>query len=215
MRSEPALRAVTLDANGTLVALADPVTPLREALQRHGVERSAGDVRTAFAAEVAYYLPRAHEGRDAASLASLRREAVRRFLAAADAELEPDAFVPDFLAAIRFEPLPGVPRALAELQALGLRLACVANWDVSLRPMLEGVNLAPRFDAIVSSAEAEAAKPDPAPLLLALERLGVAAEEALHCGDEPADREAAGTARMRFAEPPVSTLPARLRRKMT
>ena len=214
MRSERPLRAVTLDANGTLVGLDDPVEPLRKALGRHGVERSPEAVRAAFAAEVAYYVPRAHEGRDATSLAALRRDAVEAFLRAAGAEeVEPDAFVPDFLAAIRFRPLPGVPEALAELQRRGLLLACVANWDVSLRRTLERAGLAPRFAAIVSSAEAGAAKPDPAPLLLALKRLGVSPEEALHCGDEDADRAAAAAAGMRFAEPPVSTLPARLARE--
>jgi FMN phosphatase YigB (HAD superfamily) len=195
------------------VALADPVEPLRAALARHGVERSPDEVRAAFAAEVAYYLPRAHEGRDAVSLAALRRDAVAEFLRCAEAELDPGAFAGDFLGALRFEPLPGVPEALAALARQDLRLACVANWDVSLRAMLERARLAPRFAAVVSSAEVGVAKPSPEPLLRALDELGVRPKEALHCGDEDADRDAAAAAGMRFAEPPVSTLPARLARE--
>jgi len=207
------LQAVTLDANGTIVRLADPVEPLRSALAAAGAERSAATVRRAFGAEVAFYLPRAHEGRDAPTLAALRRESVAVFLRAADAPLDPESFVPAFLAALRFEPLPGVPQALGELRDQGLRLACVANWDVTLPATLARAGLASCFDAVVSSAEAGAPKPDPRPFRLALERLGVEPERAVHCGDEPADAAGAAAAGLRFAPPPVSTLPARLARE--
>jgi putative hydrolase of the HAD superfamily len=69
------------------------------------------------------------------------------------------------------------------------------------------------FAAVVSSADAGAPKPDRRPFLLALERLGVEPGRALHCGDEPADEEGAAAAGLRFAPPPVSTLPARLARE--
>jgi putative hydrolase of the HAD superfamily len=213
MPSDGGLAAVTLDANGTLLRLADPAGPLREALLRQGARVQPGRVREAFAAEVAHYLPRAHEGRDAASLAALRRECVAVFLAAAGAELDPEPFVPDFLAALRFEPLPGVADALRTLRARGLALACVANWDVTLPDTLARAGLAGALDAVVSSAEAGAPKPDPAPFRLALGRLGVKPARALHCGDEPADAEGARAAGLRFASPPVSTLPARLARE--
>ena len=207
------LAAVTLDANGTLVALADPVESLRAALRERSVERTPEEVRRAFAAELRHYVPHAHEGRDAAALAALRLESVAVFLGAADAELDPDAFVPAFLDALRFEPLPGVERALVALRDRGLRLACVANWDITLAETLARAGLAEHLDVIVSSAEAGAPKPDPRPFLLALERLGVEPGEAVHCGDEAVDVEGAAAAGLRFAPPPVSTLPARLARE--
>lgn len=209
MRSEPP-RAVTIDAFGTLVELVDPVEPLRAALAAAGVERDAEVVTRAFAAEVAHYLPRAHEGRDAASLGALRRDCAAVFLAEADADLDPAGFAPAFVEALSFRPLPGTVEALDALRARGLRLACISNWDVSLADALASAGLAARLDAIVSSAEAGAPKPDPRPFLLALARLGVEPAEALHVGDNDADRLGAEAAGLAFAPPPLSTLPARM-----
>ena len=166
-----------------------------------------------FAAEIGHYVPRAHEGCDAATLAVLRRESVAVFLEAADAELDPDAFVPAFLDTLQFQPLPGVVDALTELRSRGMRLACVANWDIALAETLARVGLAEHLDAVVSSADARVPKPDPRPFLLALEQLGVEPGQAVHCGDEAVDVEGAAAAGLRFAPPPISTLPARLARE--
>lgn len=214
MRSEPVapLEAVTIDAFGTLVELVDPVEPLRAALAATGVERSAAAVAEAFAAEVAYYLPRAHEGRDPASLASLRRDCAGVFLRELGADADPAAFAPAFVESLAFRPLPGVPEALGELRARGLRLACVSNWDVSLGDALAAAGLAALLHAVVSSAEAGAPKPDPRAFRLALERLGIEPARALHVGDDEADRRGAAAAGLAFAPPPLSTLPARMER---
>jgi putative hydrolase of the HAD superfamily len=66
------------------------------------------------------------------------------------------------------------------------------------------------FTAIVSSAEAGAAKPDPEVFHLALERLGVSADRALHVGDGDVDRDGAAAAGLAFAPAPLATLPERL-----
>lgn len=204
------LDVVALDALGTLVELADPVPGLRRALAAHGVERGDVDVGHAFAAEVAYYLPRAHTGSDPETLTTLRQDCAGVFLEACQADLDPVAFAPDFDAAIGFRLLPGVVPALDALQAAGLSLACVANWDISLNGHLEGLGLTKRFHAIVSSAEAGTQKPDPRPFELALERLGAQASRALHCGDSDADRKGAARAGLAFEPDPVNTLPERL-----
>jgi putative hydrolase of the HAD superfamily len=209
------LAAVTVDANGTLVQLADPVPALRAALEARGVERDPATVGSAFAAEVRFYIPRAHEGRDSASLTALRRACVEVFLRNASADLDPGEFAPSFLAALRFEAMPGARQALDELRARGLRLACVSNWDVSLREMLDEADLTEQLDAIVSSAEAGAPKPDPAPFRLALARLGTEPGQTLHCGDDAADGQGAAAAGLRFAPAPLSTLPARLATEAT
>jgi putative hydrolase of the HAD superfamily len=213
MRSEgPPLEAVTIDAFGTLVELVDPVEPLRAALAAEEVERSPDRVAAAFAAEVAYYRPHAHEGRDAVSLARLRRDCAGVFLAALDADVDAQGFAPAFVRSLAFRPLPGVPGTLEELRALGLRVACVSNWDVSLADFLAEAGLTRLLDTVVSSAEAGAPKPDPRPFRLALERLGVEPDRALHVGDDEADRAGAAAAGLAFAPPPLSTLPARMRK---
>lgn len=210
MPSASALDAVTLDAMGTLVELDDPAPRLGAALAERGVERELDAVGAAFRAEVAYYIPRTVEGSDAEGLADLQRRCAAVFLEHAGADLDPEEFAPAFLESIVFRPLPGVEAALARLARAGLALACVSNWDVSLARQLERAGLAPVFAAVVSSAAAGAAKPDPRPLALALERLGVEPARALHCGDGDSDREGAAAAGLAFEPVPVATLPERL-----
>ena len=202
--------AVTVDAMGTLVELGDPAGRLRTALAARGVERSRDDVAAAFGAEVAYYLPRTLEGRDEASLSDLRRRCTAVFLEHAGAELDPESFAPDFVEAIVFRPLPGAKDALVRLRDAGLALACISNWDVSLGPQLGRSGLRDLFAEIVSSAEAGAAKPDPAVFAIALDRLGVTAARALHIGDGDTDREGAAAASLAFEPVPLATLPERL-----
>jgi HAD superfamily hydrolase (TIGR01509 family) len=204
------LDAVTVDAMGTLVALDDAPSRLRAALAARGIERSRDEAAAAFGAEVAYYLPRTLEGRDEASLLDLRRRCTAVFLEHAGAELDPESFVPAFVEAIVFQPLPGGKDALVRLRNAGLALACVSNWDVSLGPQLERSGLRDLFTEVVSSAEAAGAKPDPAVFAVALERLGVPAGRALHIGDGDTDRDGAAAAGLTFEPVPLATLPERL-----
>ena len=201
---------MTVDAAGTILELEDPVEALRDALAKVGVVRDPSVVRRAFRAEVAYYVPRSHEGRDGPSLADLRRRSVAVFLEAADAEADAAAFVPAFMGAVRFRPVGGAEGALGRLRGEGLRIACVANWDVSLSDHLERAGLASLFDTVVTSAEAGAPKPAPEPFRLALSRLHVRPAHALHVGDDAVDRDGARAAGLAFAPVPVATLPARL-----
>jgi putative hydrolase of the HAD superfamily len=199
------LDAVTVDGFGTLVELVDPVPALDAALRAHGVEREPDAVRHAFAAEVAYYRPRAGTGRDRQSLAALRLECARVFLDAAEADLAAEAFVDAFMDAIVMEPMPGALETLRSLRKRGLELAVVSNWDIGLAGVLDRIGVAALFTAIVTTAEAGAVKPEPAVFRLALERLGVEPGRALHVGDEPEDAEGARAAGMRFALAPLTT----------
>ncbi|MGZ4395229.1 MAG: HAD family hydrolase [Gaiellaceae bacterium] len=193
--------AVTIDAYGTLVELVDPVPALQAALAERGLERSADRVRAAFRAEVAYYRPRSVEGRDAESLAALRRDCAGVFLREASAELDPAGFTQAFVDALVFRPVAGALAAVGRFAAQGLALAVVSNWDVGLREKLGP--LASRFGCVVTSAEAGAPKPDPAVFLTALERLGVEPARALHVGDEQGDEDGARAAGMRFRWAPL------------
>lgn len=186
--------AVTIDAMGTLVRLVDPVPRLAAAA---GVTEDAAS--RGFTAEVAYYVPRAHEGRDADSLAGLRARCAAVFNEAAGASLGADAFV----AAIAFEPEPGAFETVRRLRARGLEVCVVSNWDCALPEHLERLGL--RIP-VVTSAEAGAAKPDPAIFRLALERLRVEPGRALHVGDSPEDEQGAAAAGMRFAPAPLEAL---------
>jgi putative hydrolase of the HAD superfamily len=181
--------AVLLDAMGTLLRFAPPAPLLRDALhERLGVDVGDTAARAAMRAEIAHYRAHLHTGRDAASLAALRRasaEAMRPALGpAADA---PGSVLTDaLLAALRFEAFPDAPPALRTLRAAGLRLVVVSNWDVSLAERLEETGLAPLVDGAVASAPFGAAKPDPSIFAHALAVAGAPAARAWHVGDDVA-----------------------------
>ena len=196
------LDAVTVDAYGTLVELADPVPALREGLRALGVERDAEAVARAFAKETAFYRERSFEGRDEASLFLLRCECVAIILGELDSGLEPEAFVEGFVAAMKLELLPDAAAALRTLRRHGLAVAVVSNWDIGLREQLRRLGL--HDVPIVASAEVGAPKPDPAVFRHALELLGVRPDRALHVGDSEADADGARAAGMHFAPAPLA-----------
>jgi HAD superfamily hydrolase (TIGR01509 family) len=193
------LDAVTLDAHGTLVRLADPVPALMDVLSERGVERTPEAVLAGFETEAAHYALRASEGRDEESLARLQRECAGVFLEAVGAELDAEEFASAYVGALHFEVLPGVFESLERLRALGFELAVVANWDLSLRRLLDEIGLARHFSVVVHAA----GKPAPDGLLRALGELQVAPARALHIGDDETDREAASAAGVRFVPAPV------------
>ena len=87
---------------------------------------------------------------------------------------------------LRFELAPDAPAALEALSRAGARVGVVSNWDCSLPDVLRDLGVAGAVDAVVTSAVAGASKPDPAIFRAALDELGVAPGEAIHCGDDPA-----------------------------
>jgi phosphoglycolate phosphatase len=92
-------------------------------------------------------------------------------------------------------PFPGVVEALERMRAANLRLACVTNKAAAFTaPLLEKTGLAPLLDAVVTSDQVGARKPDPAPFLHACRLLQVAPAEAVVIGDSANDAEGARAA---------------------
>ncbi len=179
-------RAVLLDAMGTLVRLEPPVPRLRAALGSRGIAVDEAAAARAMRAEIAHYRAHHDTAGTREGLDGLRRacaEVVRAQLGRPEAEA--GAVHDALLEAIAFSPYPEVPAALRALRELGCRLVVVSNWDVSLHDVLRSTGLAGQVDAVVTSAEHGAAKPDPALFLHALSLAGAGAEEALHAGDDP------------------------------
>jgi HAD superfamily hydrolase (TIGR01509 family) len=200
------LDAVTIDAFGTLVTLVDPVPALTAALAERGVPREREAVDAGFRVEAAHYSKHSWEGNDEPGLTRLQRDCAHVFLTAVDADLDADEFAPVYAGAMRFDVLPGVTESLQRLHGLGLELAVVGNWDLTLRRHLDEAGLSPFFRAIVHAAR----KPKPDALLAALSQLQVAPDRALHIGDDTADEQAARAAGMHFAAAPVSAAVAAL-----
>lgn len=199
------LDCVTVDAYGTLVSLENPLPELERRLSARGIARSRDEVAAAFKAEFDYYRERTLEGRDSDSLLRLRRESCAVFLRELAAELDPDDFLTDFVASLRFRIEDGAVDVLRLAKDRGLALAVVSNWDCSLEQRLEEVGLRKLFDCVVSSALVGASKPDPRVFLYALERLSVDPARALHIGDTEDDRAGAAAAGMHFAWAPLAT----------
>ncbi len=90
---------------------------------------------------------------------------------------------------------PGMDRVLAQLHAEGRRLGIVtAKRRENVELVLSRLPLAGYFETIVAAEDTERHKPDPEPILLALERLGARPEEAAYVGDSPFDVGAARAA---------------------
>jgi putative hydrolase of the HAD superfamily len=180
-------RAVLLDAMGTLLRLEDPAPRLRAALAaRLGVDVGAEAAAAAIGAEIAFYRAHLHLGRDAESLAALRArcaEEMRPALPRAAARAPGEELTAALLDALAFTAYPDAAPALRALRAAGCALAVVSNWDFSLHERLAEAGLAPLVDAAVASAEAGAAKPDPAIFERALALVGADAGDAWHAGD--------------------------------
>ena len=90
------------------------------------------------------------------------------------------------------EGFDGIEATLDALRARGQRLGIVtAKRRSTVELAFARLPLAHLFETVVGGDETERHKPDPAPLQLALERLGARASEAAYVGDSPYDMQAA------------------------
>lgn len=86
-----------------------------------------------------------------------------------------------------FQPYPDTVPALEALRTAGLRLAVISNWDFSLHRVLRVHDLAAFFELEIASLEEGIEKPDSRLFHMALGKLAVRPENALHVGDDPYD----------------------------
>jgi phosphoglycolate phosphatase len=92
-------------------------------------------------------------------------------------------------------PFPGVVEALESLRAGGARLAVCTNKLTGLSVnLLEALDLARLYDAVVGADAAPAAKPDPRHLEAAIAAAGGSSDRALLVGDAATDAGAARAA---------------------
>jgi len=142
-------------------------------------------------------------------MASLVRKAMLRARGRAPDDAELAALLPRYQAHYEnvlgreTEAFPGLLETLARLKDEGFRMAVVTNKATRfVRPHLDKAGILHFFDAIVGGDDAHAKKPDPAPIVMAAQRLGVAVPRMLMVGDSINDAQAA-----RAAGCPVVLLP--------
>jgi 2-haloalkanoic acid dehalogenase type II len=178
------VKAVFLDALGTLVELQPPAPRLRALLAERGFEVDEDTAARGFGAEIGYYLKHHLEGSNRERLDDLRDRCAEEMRAALELpELDHATAREVMLAALEFRPFDDALPAMAELAARGHELLIVSNWDCSLPDWLGPAGLLEHVLAVVTSARAGAAKPDPRVFEQALELAGVAPEQAVHVGD--------------------------------
>ena len=182
------LRAVLFDFSGTLFRLEEDDSwfagmdvagsPVDEHVQAELMERLTHPTgRMAGMSEEAY---RAWLDRDLAP--SLHREAYLHVLR--------ESGLPDHHARALYDrvvdplswtPYPDTVEVLGSLRARGVKTAVVSNIAFDIRPALQRAGA--EVDEFVLSYEVGAVKPDPRIFHLALDRLGVAAADAVMVGD--------------------------------
>jgi phosphoglycolate phosphatase len=189
------VRAVLFDLDGTLL---DTLADISTALNRSLAEELAGqlsqaEVRTFIGGGVAALIERAL-GRVAGGE---RADAVRlleRFLFHYEQTLRSGE--------IETRAYPGVAQGLAELHALGLKIAVVTNKPARVSiDLLAHLRLERWIDELVGG-DSGYRKPQPQPLLIACARLGLQTSQALMVGDSLTDVLAA-----RAAEVPIVCVP--------
>jgi putative hydrolase of the HAD superfamily len=184
--------AVLLDALGTLVELQPPAPRLRRRLADEGFDVSEERAAAGFAAEISYYLEHHLEGSDRHRLDDLRDRCAAAMREALELpRLDHATARRAMLASLEFTPFPDALGGLRELRGRGHTLVVASNWDCSLPDWLGPTGLLELVDGVVTSADAGAAKPDPAVFRRALELAGVDGGGAVHVGDS-LDNDVAG-----------------------
>ena len=180
------VKAILLDALGTLIGFENPAPHLQSELQRRGhpvsleeAERRhprrdrvlpgapARGPRRRLAARPA----RALRGGDGRSTGCRRRRRSTR--------CSPPC---------ASSPTPTARPTLLALRERGIRLVVVSNWDFSLHERLAETGLTPLIDGALASAEVGSAKPDGAIFRAALRLAGTTPEQTWHVGDTPDGR---------------------------
>ncbi len=200
MENRRSVRAVLFDAGDTLFRLRGSVGEVyARAAQSHGVSVPSAELDVRFRQVFRESPPLCFEGTDEEELARHEyawwRDVVQRIFAG--------AVFPDFDGFYRelfdyfaqsdaWDLFPDTLPALDRLVARGLRLGVVSNFDSRLETILVGFGLYEKFEVVVVSGRAGAAKPDPRIFHHALDRLGLGPDEVLHIGDS--EREDLGGA---------------------
>ena len=204
MQTKPLYSAITFDAAGTLIRVAEPVgeTYARIAAQV-GATLAPADLDVAFREILPSMPPMAFPDIDEPDLQDAERgwwrdlvERVVRHAGRVDAfDDYVDALFAYYAAGAAWRTYPEAHSVLEAVRRRGLRIAVVSNFDSRLPPILRELGLEPLVDTIVYSTGCGAAKPSPRIFHYTLEQLGVTPKSTLHVGDSlSADFDGAGAA---------------------
>jgi phosphoglycolate phosphatase len=173
------------DLDGTLVdSLPDLQSALNQTLDEEGFTALALDEVRFMVGDGANALVergfRARQAFDEAKASGRRRRFLEIYEAAS---------------AVLTRPYPNMEETVALLRAQGWKTAVCTNKPVAAtHKVLDGLGLSPLFDAVIGGGSTPALKPDPRPLLAALQALGAGPERGVMVGDNANDVEGARNA---------------------
>ena len=176
------LEAIIFDVDGTLINSVDAYhIAAGLAAAEHGLTVTRELVHQALDSQQPFWqllLPAAQQA-DQAFIDGLRAKTLQHWPAVLEAHVRV---------------FPGLEMTLARLTAAGVRLAIYTGSQGESFAPLERSGLLEHFELILTGADVRQAKPDPEGLLLCLEQLGVAANQAAYVGDTSVDMHAARAA---------------------
>jgi putative hydrolase of the HAD superfamily len=173
------VRAIFFDVGGTLIHPWPSVGDIyAKTASRHGISVTPEQAERAFRES---WATSKHSGLTV-SRKEWWRELVVRTLGR-EGEVCFDELFAQFARAAAWRVYPDVDDTLHEVRVRGLHVGVISNWDERLRPLLDEIGLAPRFDSVTVSCEVGVEKPDAEIFLTALRAAGVNAGEAIHIGD--------------------------------
>ncbi len=196
------IRLVTFDLYDTLIELRPRRWErLHAALERVGIASDTDALmRGDIAAEDFFTIENGRwpiRDRSPEELHTFRLEHLRRWLAASDIVLDTDALA-GLLEVYRgefdahafggdYHPYDEVVPALVRLREAGVKRAIISNADADITELCTRLAFAHEMEALITSALVGWEKPDPRTFHAALEHpaIRVAAEDAIHIGDQP------------------------------
>ncbi len=187
-------KAVFLDAAGTLFESVRPVAvTYAEMARRYGKRVPFEEVSQRFRHCFATAPPMAFPGSEGWRLEALEKDwwhdLVRRIFEPTGPFARFDDYFDELFAyfarADSWVLYDDARATLEALRARGLILVMISNFDSRVLKIVEGLGVADYFDSVFISSSAGFAKPSAGIFHLALERHGIAPDEAIHVGDSP------------------------------
>ena len=188
------LRALTLDATGTLITLARPVgETYAEIARSFGADLDPDAVDASLRSAFSEMPPLSFPGAPPSRIPGLERGWWRELVSRVAAEaggIEAfsaffDALYEHYGRGGAWRAYPEAEEVLQTLRARGCRTAVISNFDSRLMNILRALELDHYFDLVTYSSASGSAKPESAIFALTLSRLDVRPDEALHAGNDP------------------------------
>jgi putative hydrolase of the HAD superfamily len=192
MPTKSTIQAITFDAAGTLIRVAEPVGETYSRIATDvGASLSPAALDGAFRDVFPSMPAMAFPGLDPPAIAGAERawwrdlvERVVRRAGGVDAFDEYfETLFRHYASACAWRAYPETHQALRSARARGLGIAVVSNFDSRLPPILRALGIEELVDSVIYSTGCGAAKPDKRIFRYAMRALGSRPETTLHVGD--------------------------------